>query len=43
VWSFPGDHLRLFIHDPLAALFQHVVALLLLIVVLAALLRSLAP
>jgi hypothetical protein len=43
VWSFPWDHLRLFIRDPLAALFRHIVPLLLLLVLLAALLRALGP
>jgi hypothetical protein len=41
VWSFPGDHLRLFLRDPLAPLFEHIVPLLVLIVILAAVLGAL--
>jgi hypothetical protein len=42
VWSFPFDHLRLFLRDPLAPLFQHILPLLLMIVILMAVLGMLS-
>lgn len=41
VWSFPADYLRLFIHNPLAPLVEHIVPLLFVIIILAVLLGSL--
>lgn len=41
VWSFPWDYLRLYIHDPLAPLLEHILPLLIVIIILAALLGSL--